>query len=99
MSVEELDELYGGFHVPMRDLDRHSTTSRWSLTQLLDMFSLPEAALFADISQVSCVGVTYKCYTQLSVHDRNFLLKVIVTEIRTVGYETWLVEKVFSELF
>lgn len=61
MSTEELDELYGGLHVPMRDMDRHSTTTKWNLTQLLDMFSLPETALFADISQVSLCGCGLEC--------------------------------------
>ncbi len=52
VSVEEVCELYGGLHVPMHVMDRHSTTSRWKLTQFLDMFSLPEATLFADVIQV-----------------------------------------------
>jgi len=55
VGVEELAELYGGLHVPMSVMDRRSSTDRWNLTQLLDMFSLPEATLFADISQVGWV--------------------------------------------
>ena len=52
MEVEELAELYGGLHVPMSVMDRRASTDRWNLTQFLDMFSLPGATLFADISQV-----------------------------------------------
>ena len=53
MSKRELLELYGGLHVPMHVMDNLPTTSKWKLTQFLDMFSFSETALFADVSQVS----------------------------------------------
>ena len=52
VSPTQVLELYGGLHVPMRVMDRLSTTSKWKFTQFLDMFSLPEATLYADVSQV-----------------------------------------------
>ncbi len=69
MSVAELDELYRGLHVPMSVMDKHSTTARWNLTQFLDMFSLPAATMFADISQVSYmwVGVDIECVLKVLV--------------------------------
>lgn len=51
VKVEELFELYGGLHVPMHVMDNLPTTSKWKLTHFLDMFSIPEATLFADVSQ------------------------------------------------
>ena len=52
VDVSEVFELYGGLHVPMHVMDNLLTSSKWKLTQFLDMFSLPEAALYADVSQV-----------------------------------------------
>lgn len=52
VSGREVLNLYGSLHVPMRDLDNVPTTSKWKLTQFLDMFSIPEATLYADVSQV-----------------------------------------------
>lgn len=52
VNSAEVFGLYGGLHVPMRVLDSLSTSSKWRLTQFLDMFSLPEATLYADVSQV-----------------------------------------------
>ena len=52
MSSDEVIERYGGIHVPMHVLDNLPTTSNWKLTQFLDLFSIPEATLFADISEV-----------------------------------------------
>ena len=52
MSSEEVFELYGGLHVPMHVMDNLLTSSKWKLTQFLDLFSLPEATLYADVSQV-----------------------------------------------
>ncbi len=53
MDQSEVLSLYGGLHVPMHVMDNLLTTSKWKLTQFLDMFSLPEATLYADVSQVS----------------------------------------------
>ena len=52
MSSEEVFDLYKSLHVPMHVMDNLSSTSRWKLTQFLDMFSQPEATLYADVSQV-----------------------------------------------
>lgn len=52
MSSGELLGLYGGFHVPMHVMDNLLTSSKWKLSQYLDMFSLPEATLYADVSEV-----------------------------------------------
>lgn len=52
MELSEVVELYGGLHVPVRVMDNLVTSSKWKLTQFLDMFSLPEATLYADVSQV-----------------------------------------------
>ena len=53
VDLSEVFSLYGGLHVPMHVTDNLLTSSKWKLTQFLDMFSLPEATLYADLSQVS----------------------------------------------
>ena len=51
-------DLYGGTHIPLHIMDdhHHRTTAKGSSTnliQFLDSFSLPEMALFTDVSEVS----------------------------------------------
>ena len=51
-------ESYGGTHIPLHIMDdhHHRTTAEGSstnLVQFLDSFSLPEVALFVDVSEVS----------------------------------------------
>lgn len=49
VSPDEVAEHYGGTHVPMHVTDNLPTGSEWKLTQFLDLFSMPEATLLADI--------------------------------------------------
>ena len=57
---DEVTSIYGGTHIPLQIMDDHvhemglekSLSSR-RLVQFLDWFSIPEVALFADISEVS----------------------------------------------
>ncbi|XP_064394652.1 5'-nucleotidase domain-containing protein 2-like [Halichondria panicea] len=51
VSTEEVVAAYGGTHVPMTVMDSLSRSSTWKLTQFLDLFSIPETALFADLMQ------------------------------------------------
>lgn len=52
VSADEVLEHYGGTHVPMHVMDRLPSSGNWKLTQFLDLFSIPEATLLADVLQV-----------------------------------------------
>ena len=52
MCAEEVVELYNGTHIPAHVLDQTPGTGDTHMTQFLDLFSIPEATLFADISEV-----------------------------------------------
>jgi len=69
VSAEEIMEHYGGTHIPMHVMDRLPSSMNWKLTQFLDLFSIPEATLLADISEV---GATYLCNcTPACTHTLN----------------------------
>ena len=57
MSPDEVAEHYGGTHVPMHVTDNLPTGSEWKLTQFLDLFSMPEATLLADIVEVRAASL------------------------------------------
>ena len=55
LSKDEVQEMYGGTHIPLRVTD-HSWDRRDSkMVQFLDLFSIPEATLFADVMEVESI--------------------------------------------
>ena len=55
LDQSDVIELYGGTHVPLYILDdevHRTNIITGSHVQFLDTFSLPEIALFSDVSQV-----------------------------------------------
>ena len=53
MSMEEVFKLYGGTHIPAHFLEATSVDGRNTrLKQFIDLFSIPEATLLADTSEV-----------------------------------------------
>ena len=63
MPNEEVIKLYGGTHIPLNIMDDHlhktglEEKSPNNMTQFLDTFAKSEAALFADISEVSVLFI------------------------------------------
>ena len=65
----------------MHVMDNLPTTSKWKLTHFLDMFSIPEATLFADVSQVRLISsVRYTLWNSETIH-LQFLLE------RNISYD------------
>ena len=55
-------ETYGGSHVPLRVTDDLITRYRdCKMIQFLDLFSIPEATLFADVMEVRVHKFVYTC--------------------------------------
>ena len=52
VSKGEVLEMYGGTHVPMRITEPSPSYQDWQMVQFLDLFSIPEATLFADVMEV-----------------------------------------------
>lgn len=49
VSADTVLEHYRGTHVPMHVTDQLPTSSHWRLTQFLDLFSIPDCTLYANI--------------------------------------------------
>ena len=65
VSKEEVLELYGGTHIPMHIMEHSPSFQNWKMVQFLDLFSIPEATLFADVMEVGAYvyrGTVYDVY-------------------------------------
>ena len=52
MSKSEVLEMYGGSHIPLRVTEQSFSHHDCDMVQFLDLFSIPEATLFADVMEV-----------------------------------------------
>ena len=75
--------MYGGTHVPLRVTDDSSGRHDSEMVQFLDLFSIPEATLFADVMEVRTLTAYVKVHVQ--VYNNNF-----PPHIRQVDLCMWL---------
>lgn len=59
VSKSEVLEMYGGSHVPLRVTEPPFRHHDSKMVQFLDLFSIPEATLFADVMEVRGWDVKY----------------------------------------
>ena len=68
LSKEEVHEIYRGSHVPLRVTEDSMASGRdCKMVQFLDLFSLPEATLFANVMEVGSSKLSVSLSVCLSV--------------------------------